>query len=122
MSNIGSNNSNQIQNNYFIWLLVYLGIGFAISFILPFPISLVVLLLVFFLLNIIRTEITLRKYGIGGIRGLYKSLSSFGSSNGGFGGFGGFGYNPIKFYCMNCGHEHREVVCPNCGSKMVRAR
>jgi hypothetical protein len=29
-------------------------------------------------------------------------------------------YTPIKYYCMSCGKEHREIACPNCGSKMKR--
>jgi rubrerythrin len=51
--------------------------------------------------------------------------SSFGGSsnnnNNIFGGGGGFGYSPIKFYCMNCGYEHRKNACPKCSSKAVRA-
>jgi hypothetical protein len=117
MSYVGSNNNNKIRNNYLTWLVIYLGFGFVISFILPFPISLAVSLLAFFLLNIVRTEITLRKSGLGGIKGLYKSLSSFSS---GVFGFGGLIYTPIKFYCMNCGFEHRKISCPKCGSKMVK--
>jgi hypothetical protein len=27
---------------------------------------------------------------------------------------------PLKYYCMNWGKEHREIVCPNCGSKAKR--
>ena len=96
-----------------------MAIGLALSLILPFPISLGVLILALFLLNLVRTEIALRKEGMGGIKGLYKSsLSSLGfrrsiSSS--------LGYAPLKFYCMNCGNEHREVGCPKCGSKAVRA-
>lgn len=26
----------------------------------------------------------------------------------------------VKYYCMNCVYEHREIACPNCGSKMKR--
>lgn len=72
------------------------------------------MLLVLFLLNIVRTEIALRKAGMGG---LYKSSSfSFhrGISN-------GLVFTPLKFYCMNCGYEHRKVACPKCGAKAVRA-
>ena len=104
MSNIDSyrndNNKNkQIQNKYWIWLIAYIGIGLAISFILPFPISF-------------------------GIKELYKSMSSSfddssNNNNNVFGG-GGLGYSPIKFYCMNCGYEHRKNACPKCSSKAVR--
>jgi hypothetical protein len=27
----------------------------------------------------------------------------------------------LKYYCMCCAKEHKESVCPNCGSKMKRA-
>jgi hypothetical protein len=129
MSNIDSNNDNNknklIQNNRWIWLIAYIGIGLVISFILPFSISFVIALLVFFLLNAVRMHIALRRQGVArGIKGLYKSMSSSsgGSSNNNstFGG-GSLGYSPIKFHCINCGYEHRENACPKCSSKAVRA-
>ena len=99
-------------------MVIYLGIAAVLSLLLPFPIALGVLLIVIFSVNIIRAEIRLRKAGVGGIKGWYKSLSSSGfepsSSNSHL-------YNPIKFYCMNCGNEHRKITCPNCGSKAVKA-
>jgi hypothetical protein len=130
MSNIDSyrndNNKNkQIQNKYWIWLIAYIGIGLAISFILPFPISFGIALVVFFLLNAVRTHIALRRQGVPGrIKELYKSMSSSfddssNNNNNVFGG-GGLGYSPIKFYCMNCGYEHRKNACPKCSSKAVR--
>jgi rubrerythrin len=61
----------------------------------------------------------------GGIKELYKSMSSSltgGINNSTFGAAeGGFGYSSIKFYCMNCGYEHKKDACPKCGSKAVRA-
>ena len=94
-----------------------MSIGLAISMILPFPISLGVFLLALIVLNIVRAEIALRKAGMGGVKGLYKSYSSlgFGRSIG-----NGIEYTPLKFYCMNCGNGHREVACPKCGSKAVK--
>jgi hypothetical protein len=74
-------------------------------------------LLVFLLLYAVRTDIALRRQGIGGIKGLYKSPASFGNNNN---SSSRFGYTPTKFYCMNCGHEHRKYECPKCGSKAVR--
>ena len=123
-SNNDKNNNNQIQSNYWIWLIAYIGIGLIISFILPFPISFGIALVVFFLLNAVRTHIALKRQGVtGGIKELYKSMSpSFGggSSNNSTFGAGRFGYSPIKYYCMNCGYEHRKYVCPKCDSKAVR--
>ena len=26
----------------------------------------------------------------------------------------------LKYYCMSCGTQHKEVACPKCGSKMKR--
>jgi hypothetical protein len=39
------------------------------------------------------------------MKGLFRSFSSA-SMNGGQ-------YTPIKYYCMSCGKEHREIACPN---------
>ena len=74
-------------------------------------------MLVFLLLNAVKTDIALRRQGIDGIKGLYKSLTSFGKSND---SSIGIGHSPTKFYCMNCRHEHREYACPKCGSKAVK--
>jgi hypothetical protein len=90
---------------------IYMSIGAAISLVLPFPISLLVALGAFFLLNFIRTRIMLKRAGVD-IKGLFRSFSSA-SMNGGQ-------YTSIKYYCMSCGKEHREIACPNCGSKMKR--
>ena len=76
-NNVDSNKNNPIQSmSYLTWMFIYIGIGLAISFIIPFPISLGVLLLVCALLNIYRTDFALKRQGRGGIKGLYKSLSS----------------------------------------------
>jgi hypothetical protein len=102
-----------------------MAIGLAISFVVPFPISFVMALLVYFALNAVRMHIVLKRQGMpGGLKDLYKSMtSSLGGSwnNSMFGGAGGsMGYSTIKFYCMNCGYEHKENSCPKCGSKAVR--
>ena len=26
----------------------------------------------------------------------------------------------LKYYCMSCGTEHKQVTCPKCGSKMKK--
>ena len=123
-NNDNNNNGNrQIQTNYWVWFIAYIAIGLAISFVVPFPLSLVMALLVFFLLNAVRMHIVLKRQGMpGGIKGLYKSIgSSLGSQNNSMlRRDAGIAYSPIKFYCMNCGYEHRENSCPKCGSKAVR--
>ena len=99
-------------------MVIYLGIGAVVSLLLPFPYALGVMLIVIFLGNIIRAEIRLRKAGLGGIKGRYKSLSSsgFGHNSSNSSNL----YNPIKYYCLNCGKEHNQFACPNCGSKAVK--
>jgi hypothetical protein len=94
------------------WMGIYVGIGFAISLVLPFPLSLVGALGAFLLLNFIRTRRMLKRSGID-MKGLFRSLSSTSHSM--------YGYNALKYYCMSCGKEHKEIACPNCGSKMKRA-
>jgi hypothetical protein len=125
-SNEDNNKNKQVKDDSWIWLIAYMAIGLAISFVMPFPISFVMALLVFFLLNAVRIHIVLKRQGaVGGIKELYKSIStSFGgdSRNNDGGAFGSDGLvsPPIKFYCMNCGYEHRKDACPKCGSKTVR--
>lgn len=94
------------------WIGIYIAIGFAISLVLPFPISLVGALGAFLFINFIRTRRMLKRSGID-MKGLFKSLSSVYSPS-------SYGYNPLKYYCMGCGKEHKEIACPNCGSKMKR--
>jgi hypothetical protein len=53
----------------------------------------------------------LKKDGVD-IKGLFRSFSSA--------SMGGGQYSPVKYYCMSCGKEHKEIACPNCGSKMKR--
>jgi len=121
--NIGGNsNRQQIQTNYLVWLAAYLVIGLAISFVVPFPLSFGIALLVYFALNAARMHIALKRQGMpGGIKDLYKSMSSsLGGSWNNNSGSAGMGYSPIKFYCMNCGYEHKESACPKCSSKAVR--
>jgi hypothetical protein len=101
-----------------MWLFIYMGIGLTVSLILPFPISLGILVLVLFLVNIVRTEIALRKAGMGGIKELRKSFRSLGSGSRNTNSVIG---TPVKFYCMNCDNEHRKIACPKCGSKAVKA-
>ena len=93
------------------WMSVYIAMGAAIALVLPVPVSLFVALGAFVLLNFIRTRRMLKRAGVD-MKGLFRSFSST-SMNGGQ-------YTPIKYYCMSCGKEHREIACPNCGSKMKR--
>ena len=77
MRNNNGNNNRQIQTNYWVWLAAYLVIGLAVSFVVPFPLSFGIALLVYFALNAVRMHIALKRQGMpGGIKDMYKSMSS----------------------------------------------
>ncbi len=107
----GKDNKKQSLVSQLKWAGLYILVGGAIALILSFPASLFVALGAFGLLNIVRTRIMLKKSGPD-VKGLFKSFSSL-SGN-------GEQHTPIRYYCMNCGKEHREFTCPVCGSKMRR--
>ena len=95
------------------WLGLYFGIGLILVLLLPFPYDFFSVLVLFVLINFLRGRSILKKYGgTGGIRDLFDSLSSSVSRND--------QSRPLKYFCMNCGKEHREIACPICGSKMKR--
>jgi predicted RNA-binding Zn-ribbon protein involved in translation (DUF1610 family) len=95
------------------WSIIYVGIGIILVLVLPFPYDLASVLGLFFLINFLRGRSILKKYGgIGGIKDIFGSISTSMSRND--------QSRPLKYYCMNCGKEHRKIVCPNCGSKIKR--
>ena len=113
-------NDSLSRKSYLACLFISLGTIVMVSFVLPFPISLVVSLIVILSIIIIRADIALKKAGIGGIKGWYKSLSSLESGSGRDMGINNSLYRPLRFSCMNCGNEHNKTACPKCGSKVVR--
>ena len=44
-------NSHSVYKNYLKWFLIYVGVGFLISFLIPFTVSSAVYLLIFLALN-----------------------------------------------------------------------
>jgi hypothetical protein len=98
------NNNKQSLMNQMMWFAISIATSITISLLLPFPISLVVIIGVFILLNFYMRSRMTRKMGIGG---------------GGTGMFGSmFGDNSLNYYYMRCGTKHKEAACPKCGSKM----
>jgi hypothetical protein len=94
------------------WLLIFMGVGVVLVFLLPFPFDLIAIAGLFFLITFLRGRSEMRKFGrMGGLRNMFGSFSSSMHDN---------QTSPLKYYCMNCGKEHNEVACPNCGSKMKR--
>jgi hypothetical protein len=95
------------------WVGLYMGIGLILVFMLPSPYDLISVLGLFILINFLRVRGFMKRYG--GISRLKDVLGSPFSSTS-----GNDQRRPLKYYCMNCGKEHREITCPNCGSKMKR--
>ena len=110
--------------NQLKWTTVYLAVGFVIMLFLPFPADLALALIAFLILGWYRRLLLLRKAGLKNptstftgfefkkIKELYTSRSDSIDD----------GQSKVKYYCMNCGYEHREIACPKCGSKIKRAR
>jgi hypothetical protein len=95
------------------WSIIYVGIGLVLVLVLPFPYDFFSAIALFILINFLRDRSILKRYGgTGGIKDIFGLLSSSMSRND--------QSSPLKYYCMSCGKEHREIACPNCGSKMKR--
>jgi hypothetical protein len=95
--------------NQLIWIGISFGISITISMLVPFPISLVVIVGAFLLLNFyLRKRMISRIGGVKGtvMGGIFSPTLSDGGS--------------LKYYCMSCGTQHKQVACPECGSKMKR--
>jgi hypothetical protein len=89
-----------------IWLAISLGISLALSILLPFPYSIIAMIVAFIGMNYFIRQRQMRKMGTRG-----SSLFGAGSM---------FGQRTIEYYCISCGIKHDERACPNCGSNMKR--
>jgi hypothetical protein len=89
-----------------------MGVSFILLFLLPSPYDFVSIFGLFILVNYLRMRSSMKRYGtdMGRIKDMFGSLSSLMSGNN----------QGLKYYCMSCGKEHKEIACPNCGSKMKR--
>ncbi len=95
-----------------MWLGLFMGVGVILVFLIPFPLDFISVSGLFVLTYYLRSRSEMKRFGGrgGGIRNLFGSFSSAFSDQ----------YRPLKYYCMSCGKEHKEIACPNCGSKMKR--
>jgi hypothetical protein len=94
------------------WFALFMGVGFILVFLLPFPLDFISVTCLFALTYYLRSRSEMKRFGgPGGIRDLFGSFSSSMSGN---------QSRALKYYCMNCGKEHNEIACPNCGSKTKR--
>lgn len=92
------------------WVALFLGAGFILLFLLPFPLDFISITGLFVMTYYLRSRSEMKRFGMGGIGNFFGSLSSAFYDQ----------YRPLKYYCMGCGKEHKEIACPNCGSKMKR--
>jgi hypothetical protein len=93
------------------WFALFMGIGIILVLLLPFPLDSISAVSLFALTYYLRNRSEMKRFGgAGGVRDLFGLLSSAFDEQ----------YRPPKYYCMGCGKEHREIACPNCGSKMKR--
>jgi hypothetical protein len=92
-----------------LWIGIYFGIAFIVSRFLPFPYSLIVIVVAVIALGIYRRRRQLRKAGQDSSQSSPYFGNTFGSQK------------SINYYCINCGTKHNQVSCPNCGSKLKKA-
>ncbi|HEX5976281.1 MAG TPA: hypothetical protein VFY68_03340 [Nitrososphaeraceae archaeon] len=104
------NNNTHFFFNIMIWLGISLGISLTISFLLPFPMSLVVIIAVFVLLNFYMRRRLMQRTRTK-VRGRFSTDSS---------SFTAKESSSLKYSCMNCGMQHKDISCPNCGSKIKK--
>ena len=119
MNNFFSKTNRELFLYQLKWLGVFIAIGFIIIYLFEFPLDLIMLVVAFIIINIYKTRIMLKKLGVlndsnakdikSFIRSLFRSPSSSTYDN-----------TQIKYYCMLCGNEHKEIACPKCGSKIKR--
>ena len=101
----------QFHINQLVWFGISFGISITISMLIPFPISLVVIVGTFLLLNFyLRRRMMARM----------SSLNTTSIMGGMFSPTAAYSSPPMKYYCMSCGTQHKQVACPKCGSKMRR--
>ena len=77
-----------------MWLVASLLISIGISFILPFPANLAVMIVVFIGISYLIRRRQMKAMGL---------IAT-----------------PMNYYCMSCSYKHRQRRCPKCGSNMKR--
>jgi hypothetical protein len=91
-----------------MWIGISIAISLALAFILPFPFDIIAIIGVFLSINYFIRQRQMRKMGL-------NAWSFFGSAS-------GSRKQGVNYYCINCGTEHNQAACPNCGSKSKKAR
>ena len=107
-----SDNNKWTHNYSLMWPGAYMGISLLLIFLLPFPYDFISVLGLLVLVNYVRySKVTKRYKGTGGTKNMFDSISS---------GMDSSTEMSLRYFCMSCGKEHKEISCPNCGSKMKK--
>jgi hypothetical protein len=101
-----NDNTKRLLKDQFLWIGIYFGIAIAVTVLLDFPYSLIVILAIVIPLSLLRRRQRMKKMGLNG--GSFFGRGPFGSGSG------------MKYYCISCGTKHNQAECPNCGSKMKK--
>jgi hypothetical protein len=133
MAKIGKNdNLSNFNWSAIAWFVIYITIGIAISFIVPFPLSLIVYIGIYLLLQTYRVKSVQKRYFFSetnSYKGNNKTKDKrnpnkfFNSLSNTLFGDKQFTQNDsqsLKLICMSCGKEHKDRACPSCGSTAVR--
>lgn len=125
-----NNNLSNFNKSSIAWFIIYIGIALALSFTIPFPMSLIVYIGIYLFFQTYRLKSIQKRFYSPtdlnktdkGTKNKHSNRFSNSISNALFGSdqFSQFGPQPLRFVCMNCGKEHSERVCPVCGSTAVR--
>jgi hypothetical protein len=118
MNRLSQNCSIRFLGILLTWMGLSLAISIAIFFILPFPWSLVVIIGIFLLLDFYLIRKANRRMRNGQRESsVFDSLSSLFSSDYDDNRAANSG---LKYYCISCGLQHKQVSCPKCSSKLKK--
>jgi hypothetical protein len=108
---VNINNSKQFLFGQLLWMGISFGLSFAVSLLLPFPVSILAIFGIFILFNMYMRKTMLKRMNtISGTK-IFGSMSPMPNAS---------NDSSLKFYCMSCGTQHKKVACPSCGSKMKK--
>ena len=118
MNRLSQNGSIRFLGILLTWMGLSLAISLAISFILPFPWSLAVIIGLFLLLDFYLIRKANRRMRNGhSENSVFDSLSSLFSSDD---DNRATSKGALKYYCISCGVQHKQVSCPKCDSKLKK--
>jgi hypothetical protein len=131
MTKLGKNNNvGNFNRSSIVWLVIYIGIALAISITVPFPMSFILYIGIYLLLQNYRIKSIEKRYYYPSTldkgdnktknKRSYKFFKSISNTLFGDNLYSQFESQPLKFICMNCGKEHSGRSCPLCGSSAVR--